>query len=499
MTDAQSTNSAAWFEEILDAMTDMVLVKGPKSRLLWANREFREYYGLSNEQLRELIDGEQSDPDDTLQYVSDDHKVFQTGKMLDIPAEPVTDADGVVRYMHTIKNPIFEDGKVVRQVGVSRPVTDPDLIAQMSRNRAERKESTESLRTLVRAMPSAVVMVDASHRILACSEAFAQLQSRLLSQPISIEELLEEDYAERLEARLPLLNDIDASMAGEQPPRRIEAVSPADSAESWIEIECRAWRGANGAVSGSVAVLYDVTQQHLDQKNLLQANEELSQFNYHVSHDLVAPITTTRGLLNTIAEDISDAQYEQLPEMISMAQGRLLKLNNLVTDLMILARADTASVNATEFDLAAVVEDIITTQLADCDPDPADKVELHLDVSTLHSDRTRITQVMTNLLSNARKFRDESEDNPTISIRSFREDDQVVVQVSDNGLGIDKELGDDAFTMFTRGSSQHIGHGLGLYIVKKHVDRLGGQVRIASLRKPTVFSIHLPEHARPST
>ena len=499
MTDAQSTYSAAWFEQILDAMSDMVLVKGPNSRLLWANREFREYYGLSNEQLRQLIDGEHCDPDDTLQYVRDDHKVFQTGKNLDVPAEPVTDANGVVRYMHTIKNPILEDGKVVRQVGVSRPVTNTDLIAQMSKHRAERKESTESLRTLVRAMPSAVVMVDASHRILACSEEFAQLQTTLFSKPISIEELLEEDYADRLEAKLPLLNDIDASMAGRQPPRRVESVSPAGSADSWIEIECRAWHDASGAISGSVAVLYDVTRQHLDQKSLLQANDELSQFNYHVSHDLVAPITTTRGLLNTIAEDITDARYDELPEMIDMAQGQLLKLNNLVTDLMILARADTASVNATEFDLATVVNEISSNQLMDCEIDSADDIELNLEVTTLNSDRTRITQVMTNLLSNARKFRDEAEGNPKISVSSFRQDEHIVVQVSDNGQGIDHELSDEAFTMFTRGSSQHPGHGLGLYIVKKHVDRVGGQVQITNHRKPTIFSIRLPDQPRPSS
>ena len=499
MTEPHPSYSAAWFEEVLDAMSDMVLVKGPKSRLLWANREFREYYDLSNEQLRQLIDGEHSDPDDTVQYVRDDHKVFQTGKRLDIPAEPVTDANGVVRYMHTIKSPIFEDGKVVRQVGVSRPVTDTDLIEQMSKHRAERKESTESLRTLVRAMPSAVVMVDASHRILACSEEFAQLQTTLLSQPISIEDLLQENYSDRLEARLPLLDDIDATMAGSQPPRRVESVSPPGSADSWIEIECRAWHDASGAIAGSVAVLYDVTRKHLAQKSLLQANDELSQFNYHVSHDLVAPITTTRGLLNTIAEDIKDAEYDELPAMIDMAQGQLLKLSNLVNDLMVLAKADAESVNATEFDLATVVNEISNTQLMDGTPDASDNIELNLQVPTLHSDRTRITQVMTNLLSNARKFRDESEDNPCISVSSFQQDDHIVVQVSDNGQGIDQELSDEAFTMFTRGASQQTGHGLGLYIVKKHVDRVGGQVQISNHRKPTVFTIRLPDRPRPST
>lgn len=496
MTDKQSTYSAAWFEQILDAMSDMVLVKGPKSRLLWANRVFRECYGLSNEQLRQLIDGEHSDPDDTLQYVKDDHRVFQIGISIDIPAEPVTDAKGVVRYIHTIKSPILADGKVVRQVGVSRPVTDTELIRQSSEKRAERRESTESLRTLVRAMPSAVVMFDAARRILACSEEFARLLSTLLSQPIALEELLEEDYADRLEAHLPLLSDIDATMAGMQPPRRVETMSPTGSADSWIEIECRPWHDASGVISGSVAVLYDVTRQHLAQRSLLQANDELSQFNYHVSHDLVAPISSTRGLLNMIGEDIADAEYNELPDLIGKAQDQLLKLNNLVTDLMVLARADTASVNSSEFDLSTVINEIDTTQLVSSELDSASNVKLDLEVKTLNSDKTRITQVMTNLLSNARKFRDESEAEPSISVSSFRQGDHTIVEVSDNGQGIDDDLSKEAFTIFTRGSSQHPGHGLGLYIVRKHIDRVGGQVQIKSLRKPTTFSIRLPDQPR---
>ncbi|ASJ72174.1 sensor histidine kinase [Granulosicoccus antarcticus] len=494
MTDEQTTtHSADWYEQILDAMPDMVLVKGPKSRLLWANRTFREYYGLSNEELRQLIDGKHSDPDDTLQYVKDDHRVFQTGLNIDIPAEPITDANGTVRYMHTIKSPIHADGEVVRQVGVSRPVTDSALIAQTSKKRTESKESTESLRTLVRAMPSAVVMFDSAHRILACSEEFARLLTTLLAQPITIEELLGQDYVNQLEAILPLLSDIDATMEGMQPPRRVEAISSPGNVDSWIEIESRPWHDASGTISGSVAVLYDVTQQHLAQKELLQANDELSQFNYHVSHDLVSPITSTRGLLSTIAEDIKDAEYEQLPEMIAMAEGQLLKLSNLVNDLMVLARADTATVNATELDLAAMIHEIGATQHLDNDPDSTNDVELHLEVKTLNSDKTRITQVMTNLLSNARKFRDESEAEPRISVRSFKQGFCTVVEVSDNGLGIDNDLSHDVFTIFTRGSAQHSGHGLGLYIVKKHIDRVGGQVQITNHRKPTTFSISLPD------
>ena len=97
--------SREWFQLVLDSVSEFVLVKGDRSRLLWANAAFRDYYGLSNEQLRELIDSEHSDPDDTLQYVRDDHQVFTSGEQLAV-TEPITRHDGDVAYFSTIKTPI---------------------------------------------------------------------------------------------------------------------------------------------------------------------------------------------------------------------------------------------------------------------------------------------------------------------------------------------------------------------------------------------------------
>src|SRR6202035_106106 len=77
------------FKQLLDALPDLVLVKGPQSKILWANNAFRAYYGMSNEQLRNLIDSLLVAPDMTNAYIQDDAKVFSTGQILEIPSEPV--------------------------------------------------------------------------------------------------------------------------------------------------------------------------------------------------------------------------------------------------------------------------------------------------------------------------------------------------------------------------------------------------------------------------
>ena len=101
------------YQQILDAITDMVLVKGEKSRIVWANRSFRDYYGMSNEQLSDMIDAPAVEPDYTLQYIKDDAYVYETGNILSIPEVAVTGYDGNVFPFETVKAPIRDtNGKV---------------------------------------------------------------------------------------------------------------------------------------------------------------------------------------------------------------------------------------------------------------------------------------------------------------------------------------------------------------------------------------------------
>ncbi len=112
------------YQQILDSITDMVLVKSAKSRIVWANKAFRDYYGMSNEQLKNIIDTEFNQPDYTLQYIKDDAYVFETGQTLEIPEELVTRYDGEVGLFNTVKSSIRNaTGEVVMTVGVSRDIT----------------------------------------------------------------------------------------------------------------------------------------------------------------------------------------------------------------------------------------------------------------------------------------------------------------------------------------------------------------------------------------
>ncbi|MEB3232505.1 MAG: PAS domain-containing protein, partial [Leptolyngbyaceae bacterium] len=112
------------YEQVLDAIPDMILCKGPESKLLFGNKAFRDYYGMTNDQLRGLIDAPHSKPDYTQQYVKDDAYVFNTGQHLQVE-ELAVRHDGEERLFLTTKTPIFSEmGKVVQTVGISRDITE---------------------------------------------------------------------------------------------------------------------------------------------------------------------------------------------------------------------------------------------------------------------------------------------------------------------------------------------------------------------------------------
>lgn len=113
------------YSNMLDAIPTMVLCKAAHSRIVYGNRAFRDYYGMTQEQLQGLIDSPINNPDYTQQYIQDDAYVFQTGNTLNIPEEPVTRHDGEVRWFHTVKSAIFnQQNQIVYTVGVSNDITE---------------------------------------------------------------------------------------------------------------------------------------------------------------------------------------------------------------------------------------------------------------------------------------------------------------------------------------------------------------------------------------
>jgi rsbT co-antagonist protein RsbR len=113
------------FCQSMDLLDEMVIIKGPKSRIVYGNKAFRDLYGMSLEQLHGMIDAPFNEPDYTQQYIRDDEQVFTTGQPLEIPIEHVVRHDGALRHVHTLKAPAYNSaGQISHTVAVIRDITD---------------------------------------------------------------------------------------------------------------------------------------------------------------------------------------------------------------------------------------------------------------------------------------------------------------------------------------------------------------------------------------
>lgn len=484
----EEKRSSHWYKSVLDAMPDLVLVKGNRSKLLWANKSFLDYYGMSERELEDIVDSPHSDPDDTVKYVQDDHRVFTTGTVLDIPSEAITKENGNVGYCHTIKAPIFDEaGNVVRTVGVSRLIEDPEFVVTSSRDRQQRKLQLSELRTFVHDIPLAVAMFDVEMRFLSYSQAWRELFEYDGSA------LEGEFYDSAFETCVALTELMNAAIGGHHTKRReAMALRTFAGTELIVDVEVRPWSVHSGEIGGVITLIHDVTEATRAKHELQRLNEELLQFNYRVSHDLLSPLKTVRGFIDLCEDELHDGNVEAIHGYHEIMRQNVIRLGALVEDVLNLARADVRDLERTAIDLDRLVAEIFEKYQTTID-ESAIHVSHECAGIRLYSERVRVLQVIENLISNAIKYHHPKRQERRVSVTArAAEDGGVVILIQDNGIGFDESQASAIFDIFKRATSKYPGSGLGLYIVKKHLGRLGGSVRVVSHRDDTIFEVSIP-------
>ncbi|HIN86669.1 MAG TPA: HAMP domain-containing histidine kinase, partial [Myxococcales bacterium] len=104
----------------------------------------------------------------------------------------------------------------------------------------------------------------------------------------------------------------------------------------------------------------------------------------------------------------------------------------------------------------------------------------------------RLRQVLSNLISNAMKYMDPETEESWIRIKAWQDNDQLHITVTDNGIGVAGEQSERIFELFYRGTSHSFGSGLGLYLVKRQCEAMGGDVRLNSNESGSEFHVRVP-------
>lgn len=227
--------------------------------------------------------------------------------------------------------------------------------------------------------------------------------------------------------------------------------------------------------------------------SLQQANDELAQFAYRASHDLKSPLSGAKSLAKFVIKDIDAGETEEARNNAMIICQQMEKLENLVVDILQLAKADIGNEDVKQIDFEQLIVDM-KERLAWLMRDNPCALEADISLSrSIVSEKARFAQIIENMVSNGLKYHDENESMPYVRCAIFEGDDELIIVVEDNGLGIPEKHQSEVFDMFKRFHvDKTAGSGLGMALVKKHVEYLQGNIALESSAQGTTFTITIP-------
>jgi len=370
--------------------------------------------------------------------------------------------------------------------------------------------SARQLRLITDALPVLIAYIDREQRYQFVNEAYRPWFNRdpglLLGRPVR-EVLGELAYQQ-------VAHYITQALAGE----RVDFATRMPYREGFVRYIRTSYVPdvREGEVVGFFGLVTDVTEQELARQQVQHLNEELKarnqelyaaneqltrtnvdldNFIYAASHDLKSPITNIEGLLTVLDQQLPPAsrQAPEVEPVLGMMHDSVLRFKRtieLLSDVTKLQKEN--SQPATDVALAAVVDEVRLDLLPQLQQAGAELDLAINNCSSVSFSAKNLRSVVYNLLSNALKFRHPGRP-PHVRISCRSENGFTVLEVQDNGLGLDDAQQQELFTMFRRLHTHVEGTGIGLYMVKRMVENVGGYMRVHSTPGVgSTFAVHFP-------
>jgi len=234
-------------------------------------------------------------------------------------------------------------------------------------------------------------------------------------------------------------------------------------------------------------------------EQLTRSNEDLSRFAHVASHDLQEPLRTVASYAGLLGHRYGAKLEGDAGLYLTMIISGAKRMQNQVQDLLRYSRTDAQKLRYETFSFSAVIAEV-KDDLAAAVQEKKGEIKTG-DLPKIRADRTKMLQVLENLITNALKF-SKPDVPPTIEINVATEANQWLVTVTDNGIGFEPEFGEKIFVIFQRLHSvgTYPGTGIGLAICKRIVEAHGGRIWASSTPGiGSTFSFTIPKRAVPAT
>jgi PAS domain S-box-containing protein len=419
-------------------------------------------------------------PADRVEYESFEAEVYKKGS--DEIEYRVVRKNGEMRWLKDRCKIIRdEEGIPVRLEGITSDITERKLADDKI------KQQNEQLRGILESTQSSIFALDLEYNYL----TFNSKHKKNLRSAYGVEMAKganitdENHFGQDTEKVMAHLN---RAAQGEQF-LVIEEMGNADCRRTWYETIYNPIQDDYGHVTGIAVFSRDITERKRAENELVRTNFELDTFVYRASHDMRAPLRSVLGLVNLSRMETDE---DQKAEYLKLIEKSVDKLDTFFSDLLSFSRNSRLEILKEPGDFKKSIKNVWNDlQYLENAPSIVLLKDIHME-EEFYSDSSRIEIILQNLFSNAIKYQNLNADAYVrISIHATREQAQIVVE--DNGRGIEEQYLDKIFDMFFRATLGTHGSGLGLYITKQVIEKLGGDIHVQSeIGKGTGFTVTLP-------
>ena len=224
---------------------------------------------------------------------------------------------------------------------------------------------------------------------------------------------------------------------------------------------------------------------------LKKINAELDHFVYSASHELRSPLTSIMGLISIVEDENDDTPIIEIFQKIRTSISRL---DGTIKNIITYSRNSRTSLEISEINL----KDMVHSSIEKLRDEACVNIDFFEDISLttiFPGDAERVRIILSNLIINAIKYSDCSKEEHWIKISALNTPTSVELMVEDNGIGIEEQYFKKIFDMFFKASNLSTGSGLGLYITREMVEKLGGEISVRSkFGEGTCFTVCIPKN-----